>query len=89
MGKVDCFEIAGLEAYFYSSDHPPQHFHVRKPDKYEIKVFILDCTEKALVFEVVWGRTEPSSAEKQDILMHVLANREELLEEWKRKVCPR
>ncbi|MBA2663238.1 MAG: DUF4160 domain-containing protein [Bradymonadaceae bacterium] len=38
MGKVDSFAIPGLELLFYSSDHPPPHFHVRKPGEWEIRV---------------------------------------------------
>ena len=91
MGKVDCFQIPGLELSFYSSDHPPPHIHVRKPDTYEICVFFLECTEKYLATEVKWarGRRGPTAAEAREILSQVLASRVSLLEEWERKVCPR
>jgi len=91
LGKVDSFEIPGLELVFYSSDHPPPHFHVRKPDMYEIRVFFLNCTVRSLAMEVKWARggKGPTALEVGIILSHVLANRVSLQEEWERKVCPR
>jgi hypothetical protein len=91
LGKVDCFEIPNLESFFYSSDHPPPHFHVVKPDAWEIRVRFLECTAKYLAYEVKWprGGKGPNALEARIILGRVLAHRAELLSEWDRKVCKR
>jgi hypothetical protein len=91
LGKVDCFAISGLRVLFYSSDHPPPHIHVIKPEAYEIRVYFLDCTENYLAMEIKWPRNGkgPDGREARELLDLVLANRVQLLEEWERKVCPR
>lgn len=85
MGKVDCFELSGLKMTFNSSDHLPEHFHVRKPGSWEVRVFFLLCTEDQLVYEVKWGG-EPARRDKQSVLEGVLSHRVELLTEWETKV---
>jgi hypothetical protein len=36
--KVESFEISGLSCWFWSNDHDPPHFHVKKHGEWEIKV---------------------------------------------------
>ncbi len=88
MGKVDCFQVPGVELYFNSSDHLPPHFHVHKPDKWEIRVYFLTSTESGLHYDVKWlsGGSVPAPILKE-LLVNVLAHRVELLLEWERKVC--
>lgn len=52
LGKLDCFHMAGVDLWFNSSDHEPPHFHARKPDKWEIRVFFRACKRSNLVFNV-------------------------------------
>jgi hypothetical protein len=90
MGKVDCFQVSGLELYFNSSDHLPPHFHALKLDAWEIRVYFLTSTEKTLDYDVKWSRGGgPSAPMLGEILAHVLAHREDILLEWERKVCHR
>ena len=89
MGKVECFAIDGLELFFLSNDHLPQHFHVKKAGSWEIRVYFMRCSkEKELNFDIKFPRnaTIPSKDQKK-ILNLVLKNRSALLREWERKVC--
>ncbi|NCR39243.1 MAG: DUF4160 domain-containing protein [Microcystis aeruginosa W13-11] len=53
MGKVESFNLDGLDLFFNSHDHLPPHFHVRKPGQWEIRVFFLLCNqENVLNFQV-------------------------------------
>jgi hypothetical protein len=89
LGKVESFNLDGLDLFFNSHDHWPPHFHVRKPGQWEIRVFFLLCNqENGLNFQVKWpANAKISSKEKKQILDHVLANRSKLLSEWEAKVC--
>jgi hypothetical protein len=89
LSKVETFALDGLDLFFNSNDHLPQHFHVRKPGKWEIRVFFLRCSKsKGLIFDCKWPpNTEPSSKEKREILKLVIAKRSALLKEWQTKVC--
>ena len=46
MGKVESFNLDGLDLFFNSHDHLPPHFHVRKPGQGEIRVFFLLCNQE-------------------------------------------
>lgn len=37
MAKIDCFAIAGLEFWFWSNDHNPPHFHVKRAGEWGLK----------------------------------------------------
>ena len=91
LGKLDCFRLAGLDLSFHSSDHEPPHFHARKPDKWEIRVFFGVCTERELVFNVKFPRSGegPSGKEQRAILNRVLQHRDALYVEWENKVKTR
>jgi hypothetical protein len=87
MAKLECFTIPGIELWFFSHDHLPEHFHAKRRGQWEVRVFFLEGSSK--MFEVVWlrGREVP----KVDIRLlqeNVTAKRAELLEEWERKVLP-
>ena len=89
MGKVDCFEIPGVELYFNSLDHFPPHFHAHANGEWEIRVHIRTTTKRTLHYEVVWARRSgPRAPVLREILAKVIAHREELLLEWERKVKP-
>lgn len=89
MGKLDCFRLAGIDLWFHSSDHEPPHFHARKPDKWEIRVFFGVCTERELVFTFSRSGGGPSGKERRDILNRVLQHRDALYVEWETKVMIR
>ena len=88
MGKLECFQLAGLELWFNSSDHEPPHFHARKPDKWEIRVFFGACKRKNLAFNVKFppSGSGPSSKERRELLSLVLQHRDALYAEWEAKV---
>ena len=88
MGKVSAFALEGLDFWFNSSAHLPPHFHARKPDRWEIRVFFLLCSDGHLEFEKKWppGRPDPRGPERDAILRATLEHRAELLEEWEQKV---
>lgn len=91
MGRVECFEIAGLDLRFPANDHLPYHFHVTRPGEWMIKVVIKRCSRKhGLYFEPVWARGErgPTRAELDALLENVVSHRRRLLREWEEKVRP-
>jgi hypothetical protein len=89
MGKVDCFQVPGVELYFNSSDHMPPHFHAHRTDEWEIRVYFLTSTESWLNYDVKWPQGgKPPAPVLKDLLSNVLTHREDLLREWERKVCP-
>lgn len=87
MAKLECFTIPGIELWFFSHDHLPEHFHAKRRGQWEVRVFFLEGSSK--MFEVVRlrGREVPR-ADLQLLEENVTANRAELLEEWERKVLP-
>lgn len=87
MGQVEAFTIQGLQLWFNSSDHLPQHLHVKRRGEWEIRVFFLECAENHLAHEQKWGRKKPSAGDRAAILAAVLEHQAALLDEWERKVC--
>ncbi len=50
MANVTAFQIEGLKIWFYSDDHIPPHFHVKKSGEWEVRVcFMLDKDEMVLL----------------------------------------
>ena len=86
MGKVDSFEVSGIELFFIPGDHWPPHFHARRPDEWEIRVLFMTCTEKTLDFQLKWPRNGegPSGSDQREIRALALAHRAALLEQWER-----
>jgi hypothetical protein len=89
LGKIDSFKLEGLDLFFNSNDHLPQHFHARKSGAWEIRVYFLLCSkEKGLIFDIKYPlNAQITSKDKSRILKLVLENRSKLLKEWERKVC--
>lgn len=91
MGKVECFEIAGLDMRFPANDHLPYHFHVTRPGEWMIRVVILRCSRRhGLYFTTVWARggRGPTPAELDALLENVVRHKRRLLREWQEKVRP-
>jgi hypothetical protein len=78
MAKVAAFEIPGLSIWFWSNDHEPPHFHVKRRGEWEVKVsFLLDGNN---MIEVVNGK--PGSKTLKDIIKLTESHRVELLQQW-------
>jgi|ETNmetMinimDraft_30_1059905.scaffolds.fasta_scaffold359126_1 hypothetical protein len=88
MGEVSTIVIAGLDLWFNSSDHGPPHFHARRPDHWEIRVYIASTTRKKLVFSSKWPRNGVKVPGRLRRLLRqaTATNREALLAEWEAKV---
>ena len=83
MAKVDCIDFPGLTCWFWSNDHDPPHFHVKRAGAWELKVnFLADAD---VMFELQWG-TAPKAKLLRQIADAVRANRDALLAEWQAKV---
>jgi len=83
MAKIDCFEIDNLECWFWSNDHNPPHFHVKREGEWEMKVnFLADADNE--MFELEWGSL-PKGKVRKEIKALVVANRIALLAEWQVK----
>ncbi len=83
MPEVASFQLPGLFCWFWSDDHNPPHFHVKREGEWEIKVKFTE--PEAKMFESVWG-DEPSGRVLRQIRKLVKENREKLLTEWEAKV---
>ena len=83
MSNVDCIEIPGLVCWFWSNDHDPPHFHVKRQGDWELKVNFL--IGEGDMFELQWG-TSPKAKLLRRIAGAVAANRAALLAEWQAKV---
>lgn len=83
MPKLKCAGIAGMKLWFWSNDHEPPHFHVKKSGEWEYRVcFLLDASE---MFELKWAKTEKttmSRQEREQIVELVAAHRPAILQEW-------
>src|ERR1700677_2081189 len=53
MPKVACFAIPGLTCWFWSNDHEPPHFHVKRDGEWELKIKFAEG--EAQMFELRWG----------------------------------
>lgn len=86
MGRVEAFEIQGLDLRFPPCDHLPYHFHVVKRGAWHIRVVILRCSRRGgLHYDVRWG-PGPDARERARLLEMVVRHRRRLLREWERKV---
>ncbi len=86
VGKVEAFEIAGLDLRFPAGDHLPYHFHAIRRGRWHIKVVIKRCSRKhGLHYEVRWG-SGPDARERAELLEAVVKHRRRLLREWEQKV---
>ena len=83
MAKVDCFDIPGLDCWFWSNDHDPPHFHVKRRGEWEIKVKFTEGMEE--MFEQEWG-VDPSARILRDLKKAVTRHRAALFAEWEAKV---
>ena len=78
MANVSAFAIPGLKIWFWSNDHEPPHFHVKKAGEWDIKVSFLEDSSRMI--EVVFGI--PSAKVLKEIKELAEQHRLELLEQW-------
>ena len=85
MPKVACFKLPGLTCWFWSNDHDPPHFHVKREGEWEIKVHFTEGV--ARMFERKWGDA-PQAKVLREIAKIVQEKRAQLLAEWEANVQP-
>lgn len=86
MPKATTFQVTGLDLWFHSSDHLPEHFHAEKPGEWGVRVFCLRDPDDMI--EVIYS-TKPRKPSKSDLkVLKASAERHRvaLLEEWEAKV---
>lgn len=90
MGTVKAFQVAGCRVVFRVTDeHPPPHFHLSNDD-YEIRVFVLTTTGKALdyTFKRPPNGVKIPSRFLKEVAQLVDVHREALIEQWEAEVVP-
>lgn len=83
MGKVDAFSIPGCDCFFWSGDHGPPHFHVKKPGEWEVRVYFHEATP---AIEIKWSRRRFPATMARQIERLVVEHRQALWCEWSEKV---
>ena len=85
MGRVEAFELSGMDCWFPSQDHRPPHFHAKRRGEWEVRVFFLnDRTQMVERKQGYRGRIK--AGDLKSIYEVSERFREELLLEWERKV---
>jgi hypothetical protein len=80
MPTVEAFEIEGLKIWFWSDDHEPPHFHVKRSGEWEVKVhFLLDPAE---MMKIVWTKKKPASKVLKSLTALAEEHRAALLAQW-------
>jgi hypothetical protein len=68
VAKISAFEIPGLICWFWSHDHSPPHFHIKKAGCWEIKVYLLESTQSNCVYEILFpkrpGKGKPPTSKE-------------------------
>ncbi len=92
LGRIEEFNLPGLQAFFRSNDHLPPHFHVKKTGTWEIRVYILTSSRKKLDYSFKFPKNQSvnlTSKEIKEIINFIISNRERLLLGWQTQVCVR
>lgn len=83
MGKLDAFGIAGCTCVFHSNDHPPPHFHVKRPGEWDMRVYFLEDPPRCeMKFEI---KKIPGTL-RREVQQLAEIHRKALFEEWNAKV---
>ncbi len=83
MPQVSSFVLPGLFAWFWSNDHNPPHFHLKRSGEWELKVHFLEG--RSAMFEPVWGKP-PKAKVLKAIAEAVERHRLALLRQWEEDV---
>ena len=86
MGKLVSFTMPGYEIWFWSDDHDPPHFHVKRRGEWELKVSFLKSRDE--MFELKWAKKTPKASVLKEIFEKVKENRELLLLECTSEAQP-
>ena len=81
MARVTAFQIEGLKIWFWSCDHEPPHFHVKRRGEWEVKVCFLLSPDVMIEVVEVFG-AGPSVRVLKNIIRLSELHRLELLEQW-------
>ena len=81
MATVTAFQIDGLKIWFWSDDHEPPHFHVKKAGEWEMKVSFL-LAKNQMIELIPWSKKEPSAKVKKEICTLAETHRVALLTQW-------
>ncbi len=84
MGTLTAFSIDGMKIWFWSHDHNPPHFHVKRDGQWEYRVFFLE-EETTHQLERVWGKSI-SAMDRKLLKNKVTQYRAAILKEWELKV---
>lgn len=84
MGRVECFTLAGVDCWFFSSDHTPEHFHARSRGEWEVKILFL---RQPIEVEVVWQVKRIPGSVMRDLAEIAEKHRSALFSKWSRKVA--
>lgn len=84
MGRVEAFELEGLQCWFCSQDHSPPHFHAKRRGQWEYRVYFLRAQPNML--DLKWGIRMMTASYRKKICGAAAAHRYGLLREWERKV---
>jgi len=82
MPRLRCFTMDGVLVWFYTHDHEPPHFHARKLDAWEIRVFFGASTSTALMYEYVWQQRAMTGREERTLRALVAEHAGDILIEW-------
>lgn len=88
MSQLEAFEIPGLVIVFYSNDHAPPHFHVKRRGEWELRVFFLECTATHLESEAVFSKKGKAinPTQRKDLCRLIQRHRRAVLRQWQRAV---
>jgi hypothetical protein len=79
MATVTAFTVNGLKIWFWSNDHDPPHFHVKRNGEWEVKIkFMLD--QSRMVENL--SRKGPSKSVLKELTKLAEKHREKLLKQW-------
>jgi hypothetical protein len=80
MANVTAFQMDGLKIWFYSDDHTPAHFHVKKSGEWEMRVFFM--LDKDEMIQVKWSDKKLSRKIQKEICGLAEEHRVDLLIQW-------
>ncbi|NLE36876.1 MAG: DUF4160 domain-containing protein [Pirellulaceae bacterium] len=80
MAVVRAFAVEGCSLWFWSCDHEPPHFHVKRTGQWEVKVFFLLDPDEMIV--ELWAERPPARKTLRAITDLARRHRVELLDQW-------
>ncbi len=80
MARVQCIDLAGVEAFWNPGDHDPPHFHAKKAEHWYVRVHFLEDREHMI--EVKRESKKLTGNVRRALCEAAVANREALIGEW-------